>query len=375
MTHTGTRKLQQSTMKLGFGLYRHQLDEEHFRFAKQCGATHLVVHYVDYFNHADADNPATTQPTGGLNGWGRAGDPDKLWSAEELTALRERVEAAGLTLHAIENLDPAHWHDVLLAGPKRDAQLENVKTIIRNIGRAGIPVLGYNFSLAGVFGREKGPFARAGAESVGLQGGIDQTPIQNGMVWNMWYDENAAPGAIPQCSHEELWERVGYFLDAVLPVAAEAGVTLAAHPDDPPLEWVRSSPRLVYQPHLYQKLAGLNPSPANQFEYCLGTLAEMTDGDIYEATESYAAQQRIAYVHFRNVRGKVPHYVETFIDDGDIDMPRLLRIFHKHGFEGVFIPDHTPLMSCPGGWYAGMAYAMGYMKRCLDELNHEVPHA
>ena len=135
-------------MKLGFGLYRHQLDDEHFRFARQCGATHLVVHYVDYFNQADADTPAVTQPTGGLNGWGRAGDPDKLWSAEELIALRERVEAAGLILHAIENLDPAHWHDVLLAGPKRAAQLENVKAIIRNMGCAGIPVLGYNFSLA-----------------------------------------------------------------------------------------------------------------------------------------------------------------------------------------------------------------------------------
>jgi mannonate dehydratase len=354
-------------MKLGFGLYRHQLDDEHFHFARQCGATHLVVHYVDYFNQADADNPAVTQPTGGLNGWGRAGDPDKLWSAEELIALRERVEAAGLILHAIENLDPAHWHDVLLAGPKRAAQLENVKTIIRNMGCAGIPVLGYNFSLAGVFGRQKGTFARAGAESVGLQGGIDQTPIPNGMVWNMWYEENAAPGDMPHCSHEDLWQRVRIFLDAVLPVAEEARVTLAAHPDDPPLEWVRSSPRLVYQPHLYQKLADLNPSRANQFEFCLGTLAEMSEGDIYQATESYAAQRRIAYVHFRNVRGKVPRYVETFIDDGDIDMPRLLKIFRRHGFEGVFIPDHTPIMSCPGGWYAGMAFAMGYMKRCLEE--------
>lgn len=355
-------------MKLGFGLYRHQLNREHYRFAKQCGATHLVAHYVDYFSAAGAGHSVATQPTGGLEGWGPAGDPDRLWTAEELIRLREEVEAEGLTLHAIENLDPAHWHDVLLAGPKRQEQLENVKTIVRNMGRAGIPVLGYNFSLAGVFGRRKGPFARGGAESVGVQGGVDQTPIENGMVWNMRYDDDAPPGAIPQCSHEELWERLQVFLDAILPVAEESGVALAAHPDDPPLEWVRSSPRLVYQPRLYQNLADLNPSPANQFEYCLGTLAEMTEGDIYEATESYAAQRRIAYVHFRNVRGKVPNYVETFIDEGDIDMPRLMEIFHRQGFGGVLIPDHTPLMSCPGGWYAGMAYAMGYMKRCLEEL-------
>ncbi len=355
-------------MKLGFGLYRHQLDDEHFRFARQCGATHLVVHLVDYFNQAGEENPNTTQPTGGLKGWGRAGDPERLWTEEELISLRRRVEDAGLRLHAIENLDPAHWHDVLLAGPERERQLEKVKTIICRMGRAGIPVLGYNFSLAGVFGRVKGPFARGGAESVGLQGFVDQTPVDNGMVWNMRYDEDAPPGHIAPCTHEELWERVAYFLDAVLPAAEEAGVVLAAHPDDPPLEWVRSTPRLVYQPHHYRKLADLHPSPANRFEYCLGTLAEMTEGDIYEATETYASENRIAYVHFRNVRGKVPNYVETFIDEGDVAMPRLLEILHRHRFDGVLIPDHTPVMSCPGGWYAGMAFSMGYMKRCLDEL-------
>lgn len=355
-------------MKLGFGLYRHQLDDDHFRFAKQCGATHLVVHYVDYFNQANSDNPATTQPTGGLGGWGRAGDPDQLWTVDELEQLRTRIEGHDLSLYAIENLDPAHWHDVLLAGPKRDEQLEKVSEIIRRMGQAGIPVLGYNFSLAGVFGRCKGPYARGGAESVGLEGSIDQTPIPNGMVWNMTYDPAAPAGDHPPCTKEDLWERVGVFLNAVLPVAEKAGVNLAAHPDDPPLEVVRSSPRLVNQPALYQRLVDINPSPHNQFEYCLGTLAEMTDGDIYEATQTYAAAHRISYIHFRNVRGQVPNYVETFIDEGDIDMTRLLHILAEQKFSGVLIPDHTPLMTCPGSWYAGMAFAMGYMKHALQTI-------
>jgi mannonate dehydratase len=90
---------------------------------------------------------------GSQAGWGRAGDPNKLWSYEELAALKEMINARGLELHAIENLDPAHWHDVLLDGPKKPQHLENVKTIIRNMGRAGIPVLGYNFSLPGVAAR------------------------------------------------------------------------------------------------------------------------------------------------------------------------------------------------------------------------------
>src|SRR5262245_11933992 len=100
-------------LKLGLGLYRHLLSRDNFRFARQAGATHLVVHLVDYFNQG-ARNPADNQPTGAEQGWGIAGDPAQLWSREELTHLRQAVEAEDLKLEAIENLDPAHWHDVLL---------------------------------------------------------------------------------------------------------------------------------------------------------------------------------------------------------------------------------------------------------------------
>lgn len=353
-------------MHLGFGLYRHQLDQAHFRFARQCGATHLVVHYCDYFNQGGEENTRSDQPTGGVHGWGRAGDPNKLWSAEELTALRATVEESGLKLYAIENFDPAHWHDVLLDGPKKKEQLEGLKTIIRNVGSAGIPVFGYNFSIAGVYGRQKGTWARGGAESVGLEGSMDHTSIPDGMVWNMRYREPVGPGVIAPFSHEELWRRLEGFLGELIPVAEEAGVRLAAHPDDPPLPVVRETPRLVYQPDMYQRLLDLRPSRSNALEFCLGTIAEMTEGDVHEAIDRYAAQNALAYIHFRNVCGKVPNYHEVFVDEGDIDMFRVLRILRKHSYDGVLIPDHTPLMTCPGSWYAGMAYAMGWMKAALQ---------
>jgi mannonate dehydratase len=73
-------------------------------------------------------------------------------------------------------------------------------------------------------------------------------------------------------------------------------------------------------------------------------------------------------VHFRNVRGKVPTYKETFIDDGDIDMLRVLEILKRNRFDGVLIPDHTPAMACAAPWHAGMAYAMGYMKAAMKSL-------
>ncbi|MCX7008373.1 MAG: mannonate dehydratase, partial [Kiritimatiellaeota bacterium] len=123
-------------MKLGLGLYKHMLNEEHYRFARQCGCTHVVVHLVDYFNRGQ-DNRPVDQPLGGLGGWGVAGDPDKLWSYDQLAALKAEINAAGLELEAIENFDPAHWHDVLLDGPQKQHHLENCRTIIRNIGRAG----------------------------------------------------------------------------------------------------------------------------------------------------------------------------------------------------------------------------------------------
>ena len=354
-------------VKLGFGLYKHMLNDEHYKFAKQCGATHLVIHMVDYFGHEKNAKDNTNQPVGQKEGWGKAGIGTPIWSVEELKAIKSRINSHGLALEAIENFDPAHWHDILLDGPKKTEQIENLKRLIRNIGEAGIPIFGYNFSLAGVSSRVMGEFARGGAVSVAMEKG-DDTPIPKGMVWNMVYDENPPGGIMPETSHDELWSRVAYFLQELLPVAEEAGVKLAAHPDDPPLPYVRKTPRLVFQPDLYQKLLDIKDSKANTLEFCLGSIAEMTEGDVYEATEHYSRQGKIAYIHFRNVIGKVPNYKEVFVDEGDINMLEILKILKKNEFDGVIIPDHTPQMSCNAPWHAGMAYALGYMKALIKQI-------
>jgi len=327
------------------------------------------VHLVDYFK-GGAHNPRDNQPTGTEQGWGLAGDPNRLWSLEELVELRNAAQAEGLKIEAVENFDPAHWHDVLLDGPRKREQLENVKTIIRRLGEAGIPIMGYNFSIAGVCGRVSGPFARGGALSVGMDGPLD-TPMPNGMVWNMVYDTKASPGVVPPVTHDELWRRLEDFLQKILPVAETAGVKLALHPDDPPMPTMRGQPRLVYQPHMYQRVLDFNSSPANALEFCLGTLAEMTEGDVYSAVQQYSSQGKLAYVHFRNITGKTPYYRETFVDDGDIDMLRVLKILKQNRFEGVLVPDHTPQMTCDAPWHAGMAYALGYMRAALQALDRQ----
>lgn len=359
-------------MKLGLGLYKHMLTRENFQFARQGGATHIVAHLVDYFRGGAGHSASDDQPLGTDWGWGLAGDPNQLWTLDELVALRREVEAADLKLEAIENFDPAHWYDVLLDGPQRARHTENVKTIIRRVGEAGIPIIGYNFSIAGVAGRTKGNYARGGAPSVGMEGPYD-LPMPVGLAWNMIVDPDAPErglGNIPSATPGQLWSRLERFLNDVLPVAQSAGVKLALHPDDPPMPTIRAQPRLVYQPSLYQRVIELNSSPANQLEFCVGSLAEMTEGDICDDVAHYARQKRLAYVHLRNVAGKVPTYKETFIDDGDVDLLRVMRILDDNGFDGVLIPDHAPQMSCAAPWHAGMAFAMGFIKAGMKTLGH-----
>jgi mannonate dehydratase len=363
-------------MKVGLGLYRHMLTRDYYDFARQAGCTHVVVHLVDYFNQG-ATNPRHNQPTGAkYEPWGVAGDPEKLWTVAELQGLRQEIEDSGLMLAAIENLDPAHWHDVLLDGPRRPQHIENVKTILRRMGDAGIQVLGYNFSLAGVCGRVTTPSGRGRALTLGMDGPADDQPVPNGEVWNMIFDRNAPPGCLASVSHEELWRRLQRFLEDVLPVAEQSGVRLAAHPDDPPMPTMRGQPRLVFQPHMYQRLLDLVPSRCNALELCVGTIAEMTEGDVHEVVDQYSRQGKIAYLHLRNVVGKVPHYRETFIDEGEVNMVRILSILKRNNFDGVIIPDHTPQMSCAAPWHSGMAHTLGFIlavKAMLDSNPTSVP--
>lgn len=356
-------------MKFGIGLYRSMLNKKNYRFAKQIGCTHIIAHLVDYYNSTEGVHGTDEE-----RNYGTAIPNEAVWEYENLVKLREEIESEGLKLYAIENFSPADWYDVLLDGPKKEEQIERLKNIIRNVGKAGIPVFGYNFSIAGVWGHLKRPGARGEAEAVGFseQEGPKQVPIKKGQVWNMTYDKSLEnEGYLEDITHEQLWERLSYFLKELVPVAEEAGVRLAAHPDDPPMKTLRGTPRLVYQPDMYQRLLDIYPSHNNALEFCLGTLQEMSEGNVYEAIEKYGAQKKISYVHFRNVKGKVPDYQEVFVDEGDINMVKALKLLKKHNFDGVMIPDHTPMIETDAPWHTGMAHAIGYMKGILDTVVDE----
>ena len=350
-------------MKVGLGLYRDSLNERNYRFAAQAGATHIVAHLARYFG---GDTPTLSR--GGEDvGWGDCSD-EPLWTYEQMSGLVADLKAHGLTLAAIENFSPNFWSDILLDGPNKAEQLEGLKRLIRDAGRAGVPCIGYNFSIAGVWGWVRGPFARGGAMSVGFDlDQIDaQMPIPDGVLWNMRYRPGSGEAQPIQVSTEELWQRLNDMLNILVPVAEEAGVRLAAHPDDPPVDALRGAARLVNQPHKYDTLLDIVDSPANATELCLGSLQEMSTGDIYETVRKIARRDRIGYIHFRNVKGKVPRYAETFIDEGDIDVAEIIRILRDEHYDGVLIPDHTPELECDAPWHAGMAYALGYLRALVN---------
>jgi mannonate dehydratase len=346
-------------MFVGLGLgYRAELNRDNLRFAKQVGASHVVASLL---------NGAPVKSADGGSAYVLSRSRPDRWSEAALVRLRSEIEHEGLYLAAVESIEPADWYDVLLDGPRRDQQIAGLSQLIRNLGRAGIPMLGYNFSLAGVWGRRLAPVARGGASTWRFDD-PDPRPIARGMVWNQVYDEatfgSSSNVEIDPVSRDQMWDRLERFLGGILPVADQAGVKLALHPEDPPLPTLRGTPRVVHRPELYDRVLA-TPSPNNCMALCVGTLSEVPDSNVYEAVDRLSATGKVGYVHLRNVKGKAPHYAEAFLDDGDTDIPRILTTLARNGYNGVVVPDHTPELSCTAPWHAGMAYALGWMRATL----------
>ena len=351
-------------MKLGFGLYRNSLNSKNYQFVNQIGATHIVAHLTNYFN---GSNPEIS--SGNENGWGIC-ENEPLWDEDLLSNLKKEINDHGLELEALENFNPLHWHDILLDGPKKNEQIEGLKQLLKTMGKVGIPIMGYCFSIAGVWGWERGNYARGKAESVALiENSRDlQEPIPDGMVWNMRYRKGESNKFISEVKEKEVWERLEFFLEKLIPVAEENNVVLAAHPNDPPMPVLRKTARILKNPSEYDKLIEINKSPNNKIEMCLGSIQEMAEPGLELYLDKFSKDKRIGYIHFRNVKGKVPNYIEAFVDEGDINMVNVIKILKKNNFEGVIIPDHTPALNCSAPWHAGMAYAVGYIKALMQSI-------
>ncbi len=173
-----------------------------------------------------------------------------------------------------------------------------------------------------------------------------------------------------ELSAERLWDNLRYFLERVLPVAEEAGVTLALHPDDPPLPLVGGLPRIMVSVENFQRVLDMAPSPANSVTLCQGNFALMTD-DVPGLIEHFGGQRKIAFVHFRDVRGTAARFEETFHDDGQTDLLACLRAYRAVGYQGILRPDHVPTLAgesnrSPGYETLGRLFAIGYIKGLMQ---------
>jgi mannonate dehydratase len=163
-------------------------------------------------------------------------------------------------------------------------------------------------------------------------------------------------------------------------VAEAEGVRLALHPDDPPVgEPLGGAARIFTSPDALVEASRRVSSPAWMLNFCVGTVSEMAGAQSVDAViDTLGAAGRIAYVHFRDVRGTVPRFTECFLGEGNLDPARVIRRLADVGFDGFLIDDHVPAMigdvatwgdtSAEAYCSRGRAHAIGYLQGVFRAL-------
>ena len=293
---------------------------------------------------------------------------DDNWSVAGLTALRKHVESFGLTLDCVplplssREIARAEYPEILLAkDPERERAIDDICQMIRNAGAAGIPMVKYNLTFMGVvrtvpmIGRSGATmstfdYARRGPETLTTAGTVDA---------------------------EIYWDRIAYFLRRVVPVAEEAKVRLALHPQDPGLPpgvSYRGVDAVLSTVDGLKRFVEMQPSAYHGLNFCQGTVSEMLTnprGQVGDVIRWFGSRGKIFNVHFRNIRGGLLNFHETLPDDGDVDMPSALRVYCEVGYEGMIMPDHVPTIEGDADRYKAFSFCFGYIQALLQMLREE----
>jgi len=275
------------------------------------------------------------------------------WEFDPLLKLKNRFEDYGFSLDVIENRPP--MHDAILGREGRDEQIGYVQELLRNMGRVGIDVYCWIWMAPLEVLRT--------SESVRGRGGSLTTRYDHDQ---MQQGPSVAEEAV---SETELWENLEYFLERVVPVAEEAGVKMALHPDDPPTGPIRGQDRIVTSVENYDRILELYPSDHHGLTFCQGNFSAM-EADIPDAIRHFGDD--IHFAHFRDVEGGERYFTETWHDEGPTDMLAAMRAYEEIGFDGPMRPDHVPTMAGedndhPGYKDKGRLFAIGYMKGLLEQ--------
>lgn len=275
---------------------------------------------------------------------------EKPWDFLPMLRLKQQYTDYGFQLDVIEARPPLNLAKRGLPG--RDEEIDQIITLIENMGRLEIPVWCYQWMADFDWLRTSTTIPSRGGS---LVSGFDSELIVDAPA--------TAEGPL---SEEVLWESLAYFLDRVAPVAERAGVTLAMHPDDPPRSPVRGVGRIMSSLAGFDRLLELHSSPANAITFCQGNFRLMTD-DLPAAIHRYGDKGKIAFVHMRDVRGTRDRFEETWHDAGPTDMAACFDAYRDINFDGVMRSDHVPSLIGEEDELAGYAtlgrlFAVGYLR-------------
>jgi mannonate dehydratase len=316
--------LEQLPLRIAVG-QSSELTDEYLTFAKQVGAEDVQLN--------------TPRIPG-----------EERWELEDLRALVRKAEEYGLRLIALENV-PIRFYDKIMLGEEgRERQLENMIATVRNMAKAGIPILGYHFMPNGVWRTSFETQVRGGAISNEFDyQKVKDAPLSHGRIY----------------SDEEMWANYDWYMERILPVCEEAGVRMALHPDDPPVPTLGGVARLFRNFEGFRRALETHPSPMHGLDFCHGCWSEMRGGaGVLEAIEFF--NTRIFYVHLRDVQGTADCFKECFIDEGNSNVVEVIKKMRSVGVNGFILDDHVPHLVHDAGYgYRGRAYALGYIRGLL----------
>jgi mannonate dehydratase len=284
-------------------------------------------------------------------------DVNDWWEYETLLKTRNRFVDHGFSLDVVEDRPP--MRRTVLGKEGRNEEIRTVKTLLRNMGRLNIDTYCWVWT-------ENPLGVLRTSDSIPDRGGSLQTGYNH--KWMARTEDHPDAGI----SEAELWNNLRYFLEEVVPVAEEAGVKMALHPDDPPLSPIRGLPRLVTSMENYERVLDIFESPNHGVTFCQGNFAAM-EANVPDVIRRF--DDRIHFVHFRDVDGSAESFTETWHDDGPTDMLEAMEAYRDLGFEGPIRPDHVPRMvgeanreNMQAGYTdMGRLFAIGYMKGLLEQ--------
>ena len=305
----------------------------------------------------------------------------EAWKLDDIMKMKSEIEKAGLTMECIESVN-VH-EDIKIGLPTRDKYIENYKTSIRNLAKAGVKVICYNFmpvfdwtrtDLAMDMGDGATCLSYDGVQIEGKspeQMFKDIDDNSNGYAMPGWETERMPEikelfEKYKGVTSDDLWNNLKYFLDAIMPVCEECDVKMAIHPDDPPWD-IFGLPRIIKDRESLKKLLEIVPSKYNGLTFCTGSLGASSKNDLPAMIREFG--DRIYFAHLRNVKVVDNHFNETAHESntGSLDMYEIVKALQDVGFDGYIRPDHGRMLwgevARPGyGLYdraLGVAYLNG----------------